>query len=122
MCTHDFATTFDDKCTYYITITENETHGNWIALVMPDDIPFKLGLMTYAATLVMLHEEIEHGNTLGKYEEDNLNACFVGGLKQRCLCFEGTTSRYRHRKPSTTRNMTRSTICDVSSHRGPKLY
>lgn len=81
VCTRDFATAFKDKRAYYIPTTENETYGNWLALVMPDAIPFRLGLVTYAATLVMLYEDLDTFSGVGEEQEDDLNAFFISGLE-----------------------------------------
>lgn len=81
VCAQDFATSFNDKRAYYIPTTENETHGNWIALVMPDAMPFRLGLMSYAATLIMLHEDIDRTSMSSVEEVDDLKDFFVGGLE-----------------------------------------
>jgi hypothetical protein len=38
---------------------ENKTSGNWVALVMPDAIPSRLGLMTRIASLMTLYDNVD---------------------------------------------------------------
>ena len=44
--------------------TQNKISGNWVALVMPDALPSRLGLVTRIASLMTMYSEIDGGLAL----------------------------------------------------------
>jgi len=79
MSMKDWTTHIGDHRAYIFPATRNEVSGNWVALVMPEAIPFRLGLMTYAAHLIFLHEDIEQASITGE-ADTKLDSKIVDGL------------------------------------------
>lgn len=72
---------------------------------MPDAIPFRLGLLTYAANMVMLHADITSGST-SLHTEQDLNKQFISGLEAALPADESTQqSNFSSRLNSAINNL-----------------
>ena len=62
--------------------TENKISGNWVALVMPDAMPSRLGLMTRIASLVTMCSEADNRFSHKDATYDNLTQPFTRDLAE----------------------------------------
>ena len=62
--------------------TENKISGNWIALIMPDAAPSRLGLMTRIASLVTMCSEAENRPAPENITCDNFSQPFARDLAE----------------------------------------
>jgi hypothetical protein len=62
--------------------TENKFSGNWVALVMPDAIASRLGLMTRIASLMTMNSEADHGSAVKHSTRDTLSQSFTKDLSE----------------------------------------
>ena len=61
---------------------ENPISGNWIALVVPDCLPERLGLLTYITNIVFLHDDAAEA-TSAEEAHESLNSEFIAGLAEK---------------------------------------
>ena len=98
--------------------TENKISGNWIALVMPDAIPSRLGLMTRVASLVAMYDEVGDGLSLKNVSCDTFAQPFARDL------VEALPTTLDHHQPSERHSnaSARQTNAIFEDHIKPVLY
>jgi len=74
--------------------TENKISGNWIALVMPDALPSRLGLMTRIASLVAMYDGADYQMALKDTTSGTFTKSFTRDLA------EALPATLNHQQPS----------------------
>jgi hypothetical protein len=104
--------------------TENKLSGNWIALVMPDAVPSRLGLMTRIASLVTMYSQADNGLALNNAARDTLNQSFAKDLVEALpTIVDGYPPPKSQRGPSADQtafstifeDLVESVLCDLLS-------
>lgn len=99
--------------------TENKLSGNWIAVVMPDAIPSRLGLMTRFASLLFLSETAGDMALRTPTSKASPKTHFTSGLAEAlpAIPSRDQTSRLSHKSRRTTaiQALTNPLITDLLS-------
>ena len=100
--------------------TENKISGNLIALVMPDAVPSRLGLMTRIASLVTMCSEAGNGSAPENITCDTFSQSFTRDLAETLPATLGDQNHSKRRYNARTHQAPYSTIFENSIK--PVLY
>lgn len=90
--------------------TENKISGNWVALVMPDAMPSRLGLMTLIASLVTMCSEADNRLSHKDSTYDNLAQPFTRDLAESLPSTFDRHQTSEHHYDASTHQMMYSAI------------